>query len=208
MAVSDASICNIALQRIGVTSTIDLLTQRTKEAIVCNTVYSNVREKTLVDAPFPFSRKYSMLNLSGTPALKWKYRYVYPNDCLAIRNIFPNIGEGYDPIAFRRVGMTINLPYEIAIDDTGEKTILTDIESAVIEYTCNITNPARFDAKFVSLFAWGLAAEIALPLARDIKFSQQAFSMYAMELNQALATALNEETVDEQPDSEFVTVRQ
>lgn len=207
MAKSEVEICNIALQRVGVTATIDSMNQRIKEALVCNTVYDMVREKTLKDSMFPFSRKYSLLNLSGTAPIKWKFRYVYPTDCLAIRSIFPDLGSGYDPVVFRRVSREAKLPYEIVTDDTGEKTIVTDVENAAIEYTVNVTNPVRFDSAFVSMFAWGMAGEIALPLSRDVKYAQNAFAMYEKEKNESIASAMNEEVTDTQPESEFILVR-
>lgn len=208
MAKSVEAICNLALQRVGVTATIDdMETQRVKEAMVCNTAWATVLEKALKDAPFPFSRKYELLAQSGTPALKWKFRYVYPNDCVAIRSIFPDIGEGYDAATIRKVARECTHAYEIAVDSTGEKTILSDVENAVVEYTLNVTNPKRFDASFDSFIAWGLAGEIALPLARDIDFARNAFTMYAKEQGEAHAAALNEETEEDQPESEFVTYR-
>lgn len=207
MAKSVEEICNLALQRVGVTQTIDSIEQRVKEAMVCNACYDTVREKALKDAPFPFSRKYSLLARSGTDPIKWKYRYVYPNDCLAIRYLFPTLDAAFTVSEIREVARRFKHPYEIAIDETGEKTILTDIEDAAIEYTANIDNPKRFDASFVSFLAWGVAGEIALPLSRDIAFAQNAFTMYEREMNAAIAAALNEETIDEQPESEFVTTR-
>lgn len=206
MATSDIQVCNLALQRVGETMTIDSLDQRVKEAQVCKAVYDTVLQKALKDAPFPFSRKYDLLALSGSTPLKWKYRYVYPNDCLALRYVFPVIA-GLDEVELRRVARNYKHPYEIATDSDGEKTILTDVENAAVEYSLNVTNPMRFDASFVSFFAWGIAGEIALPLARDIKFAQNAYAMYAKEMGEAHAAALNEETQEDQPESEFVTVR-
>ena len=207
MARSVEQICNLALQRVGVTSAIDSIDQRVKEAMVCNVAYATVLEKALVDAPFPFSRKYELLAQSGTTSLKWKYRYVYPNDCLALRSIFPNIGEGYDARTLRKVAMECTHAYEIAVDSTGEKTILSDVENAVVEYTMNVSNPKWFSSSFVSFLAWGLAVEIALPLSRDVSFSQNALAMYERGQQEAHSAALNEETDEDQPESEFVTTR-
>lgn len=207
MAKSIEAICNLALQRVGVTATIDQIGDRNKEAMVCNTAFATILEKALKDAPFPFSRKYELLAQSGTAALKWKYRYVYPNDCVAIRSIFPNIGDGYDAATLRKVARERNHAYEIAVDTNGEKTILSDVEAAVVEYSLNIDNPKRFDASFDSFIAWGLAGEIALPLARDVSFAQNAFAMYEKERGEAHAAALNEQTEEDQPESEFITTR-
>jgi hypothetical protein len=207
MAASDAEICNIALQRVGVTLTIDTLGQRVKEAIVCNLIYATTREKVLTDGHWPFARKYQPLNLSGVAPLKWKYRYVYPNDCLAVRGIFPDLGAGVDPAIVREYARQHRTPFEIVLDDNDDMTICTDLADASIEFTRNVTNPARLDAQFVSAFAWAIAAEIALPLSRDVKYMQNALSMYDREIGQAMAKALNEEGRQEDPESEFVRER-
>lgn len=203
MARSDAEICNVALQRVGVTLTIDSLTQRVKEAIVCNLIYSSTREKVLTDGHWPFARKYQLLNLSGTAPLKWKYRYVYPNDCLAVRGIFPDLGAGVDPSIFRAYAQQYPTPFEIVVDDNGDKTICTDLQDAAIEYTLNVTNPMRFDAAFSSALAWAVAAEIAVPLSRDAKYMNNAVAMYDREVNAAAAKALNEEGREPDPPSSF-----
>lgn len=203
MAKSDAEICNVALQRVGVTLTIDSLTQRVKEAIVCNLIYQMTREKVLVDGHWPFARKYQLLNLAGTPPLKWKYRYVYPNDCLAVRGIFPDLGAGTDPAVFRAYARQYPTAYEIVLDENDNKTICTDLADAAIEYTKNVTNPMRFDAPFSSAFSWAVAAEIAVPLSRDAKYMNNAVAMYGREVDIAAAKALNEEGREQDPPSEF-----
>lgn len=211
MAKSDAEICNTALQRVGITLGIESLTQRVKEAIVCALVYEMVRGKVLTEAQWPFARRYQLLNLSGAPPLKWRYRYVYPNDCLQVRGIFPgdmagNGGE-VDPALLRSYIQQYPTPYEIVTDENGDMTICTDLPTAAIEFTANVTNPARYSARFASAFAWALAAEITLPLARDVNYMKNALYMYDRELGQAIAAAFNESTREKDPESIFVRER-
>lgn len=207
MARSDAEIGNLALQRVGVTLTIDRLDERTKEASVLNKVFATVREKVLADANWPFARKYQDLNRSGTAPAKWKYSFAYPNDCLAVRTIFPTFQAGAESRAVRKYINENKTPYEIVIDDNENKFICCDQPAVTIEMTVNITNPSRFDSKFASMFAWGLAGEIALPLARDVKYAQNAFSMYGTEKLEAQAASFSEQVNDENPESEFVRER-
>ena len=208
MAQSDAEICNTALQRVGVTLTIDTLGQRVKEATVCNQIYATTRDRVLSVIHWPFCRKYQVLNLSSQAApAKWRYRYIYPNDCLAVRSLFPDLGAGADPYSVRRVAREVKIAHEIVLDDNGDKTLCTDLPDAILEYTVRVTNPARFDAPFESAFAWAIAAEIALPLARDVKYSQNAGAMYRQEINEAAAKGANEEKGEAPPESEFIRER-
>lgn len=208
MAQSDAEICNTALQRVGVTMTIDTLGQRVKEAMVCNQIYSLTRDRVLSAIAWPFCRKYQVLNLDSQAApAKWGYRYIYPNDCLAVRAIFPDFGAGSDPYVVRNTPRQFVIPHEIVVNDAGDMTLCCDMPNAILEYTVRVTNPARFDAPFESAFAWAIAAEIALPLARDPKYSQNAGAMYRQELFEAAAKAKNEERREADPESEFVRER-
>ncbi|MDT8419347.1 MAG: hypothetical protein RQ754_02860 [Desulfuromonadales bacterium] len=203
---SEVDLCNLALFRIGVTTTIASLTERSKEAIVCNGVYENVRDKVLEAAPWPFARKFADLQLTGDAPDRWAYRYQYPTDCLAVRSVLPPVPSGLSQIAYRQWLQQYQVPYELSEGDEG-LTICTDCEESNIEYTVRVTNPMRFSAKFTSALAWALAAEIAIPLAKGIDYAKNAAAMYEKELFETLAKMFNEEQSDEDPESEFVRAR-
>ena len=207
--MDDVNICNIALSRIGVSLKISSLqTERTKEAIELRNVYEMVRDKVLGAAPWPFARKVVPLALTGDAPLRWKYRYAYPNDCVAMRALFPSsLLTSLSPEALRQYLRAHKTPYELELVGDGTQTIVTDLEQSYAEYTVRVTNSAVFDAAFVSAFAWGLAAEVALPLAKTIDHSRNAGAQYSAEINTALAKALNEEGADPFPESEFVMAR-
>lgn len=208
MARSEAEICNLALQRVGSTIGIERLDQRSAEAIVCNAVYETVRDRVLSAAPWPFARRIELLNLSGNSAQTWLYRYTYPANCAAVRKIFPQLESGDDPAVLRRRIAESRIPYEIIGDENDNPTICTDLPNAAVEFTAIVTNPTRYDAKFTSAFAWALAGEIALPLAKGVDYSKNALFMYDREINEALAKALNEEKKQDDPESEFVRARE
>jgi hypothetical protein len=209
MAVDDVSIANLALARIGITMKIDSLSPpaRTKEAIELIAVFDEVRERVLAAAPWPFARKIVTLQQSGSTPFKWPYRYEYPNDCVAIRALYPPYQSGMTADTFREWTITNKVPFELALDDTDALTICTGQDQAVIEYTKLVTNPRLYNSKFRSAFAWALSAEVALPLAKTIDHSRNAAAAYEKEIAEATAQALNEEQADVQPESEFVRAR-
>lgn len=204
---SESAICNLALQRIGVTIGIENLAQRSKEAIACSLIFAEIRDKVLTEAPWPFAKRLGTLNLSGDTPPTWKYRYAYPPNCLKVRRIFPQRKDGEDPSCLRRSVSAMQIPYELIGDDNDNVTLCTDLENAAVEYTARVTNPLRFAAKFSSAFAWALAVELALPLAKGVEYSQNAKKMYDLEINEAVASALNEEKRGPVPDSEFILAR-
>lgn len=207
MAKDDISICNTALSRIGVTTKIASLTERTKEAIELNSVFEEVRDRVISAAPWPFARRIIALQKTGATPFRWKYRYEYPSDCIAIRNILPPMPAGSTPELYRRWLAESKVAYEIEADDNDYQTIVTDQDLAVIEYTKRVINPLRYSAKFTGAFAWALAAEVALPLAKTIDHSRNAAAAYEKEIREAIADARNQQHQEEPADSEFVRAR-
>jgi len=207
MAKDDVSIGNLTLSRIGITLKIDSFDQRVKEATELKNVFEETRDRVLSAAPWPFARKLETLQLTGATPLKWAYRYQYPNNCIAVRAIHPPIGAGMSKESYRRSLSQNKIPFEVEIDNDDSQTICTDQENAIIEFTVRVTNPMRFNASFTSCFAWALAAEVALPLAKGIDYAKNAAAAYEKELLEASARAFNEELTPEPPDSEFVRAR-
>jgi hypothetical protein len=207
MATSVVEICNISLARIGVTMSIASLTERTKEAVQCNRLYEQTRDRVLSAAPWPFARKTAALQLTGDAPDRWTYRYEYPNDCLDLRHVYPAFPAGMNISSFRLWQRQHRAAYEMAEGADGNLTVCTDVDEAVAGYTVRVVNPLRFSAQFSSALEWALAAELALPLAKGIDYAKNAVAMYEKELNDALAKSLNEEAPDLPADSEFVTVR-
>jgi hypothetical protein len=204
----DIAIANLSLSRIGISTKIDSLTQRTKEAIELNNIFEEVRDRVLAAAPWPFARKIVTLQMTGSDPLKWLYRYEYPNDCLATRMLIPPRPSALSAASFRSYLKQVKFPFELLVDgDSNDLTICTDLELASLEYTMRVTNPLRFDALFGSTFAWLLAAEVALPLAKGIDYANNAGKQYENAIAVATAKAYNEETPEDPPDSEFVRER-
>ena len=207
MAKDNVSIANLALSRIGISAKIASFDERSKEAIEINAVFDEVRERVLSAAPWPFARKVATLQKTGSTPYRFAYRYAYPADCLKIRKLLPEYPAGQSPEGFRTWLRTTPIRYELETDSTGQLTICTDEDIASVEYTLRITDPTRYDAKFTGAFAWALATEISLPLAKTLDFSKNAAAAYEKEIAEAISLAMNEEKVDDNPDSEFVRAR-
>lgn len=115
MAISEVSICNMALQSIGTRSTISSLTEQSNEAENCNLLYELTRDEVLGMAFWNFARKMATLSLiksapgtptnptSGTqsawsadwPAPPWLFEYAYPANCIQVRYLNPNLTSGF-----------------------------------------------------------------------------------------------------------------
>jgi hypothetical protein len=76
--------------------------------------------------------------------------------------------------------------------------IFTDTASATFEYTAQITDPTQWEAEFVSMLAWRLAAELSLSLSRTQDFAKTCLEMYVQE-KQAAQTRANLESQKDTP---------
>jgi hypothetical protein len=181
MAIDAVSICNLALQRIGITQAIASLDARSEEGRACSRVYELMRDAALYDFPWPFARREVALGLvEEAPTVAWGYSYRYPVDCLRLRRLVDGGDED-----------TPGPPYDLGADDTGT-LILTDQGEASAIYTAKLTDPARFSPAFADALAWRIASEIAMPLAETQAMKQRADDGYVLALSKAQASAMNE----------------
>lgn len=189
---------NLALLRIGVSTTIDDFGEPTKEARVCTQFYEPTVRLVLEDFDWPFARKRVALAALTTEApAPWSYAYRYPADCLAFRGL---------DAGTRIVRSRDRFPYEVASDDDG-RVLYCDISPATGIYTAFVSDPVRWPSSFADAVAWRLAMEIAVPMAVAPTLRQDAARYYAVAIAEARAAALREREDGGEPDSEFITVR-
>lgn len=212
---SEVEICNLALGRVGVSQTITSLSEPSAEAVACNRFYALTRDTVLRGFPWPFATTFVALGLvKEDPNTDWQYSYRYPSDCIRFRRIVPPGGRPSTAVSSdaRLVADAIpspdSIPYRIASDTTA-RLIYTDQDDAVAEYTRKVTDSEFYDAEFVSVLAWRLAAEIAPVLTQGdpYKMGSRAMSLYQYELGQVYVTVENEEQADPEPESGFIRGR-
>ena len=208
MAASEVEICNLALTHLAVSDQISSLSDKTKEALACNTFYAQCRDEVLEAFPWPFA---SIINTPlalvtdytldplNTVQSEWAFSYRMPSDCLTFRRI--QSGTRNDSHESR-------VPYRIAQDDAGE-LILTDMPDAHGEWTTQITDVTRFSPSFVNALALLLAARIGPTVAGgdQFKLADRAFQLYQDAIQKAHANAYNEEQPDRERQSTFVIDR-
>jgi hypothetical protein len=201
---SKTGIGQIALTRIGVSRRINNVdSDASQEAIAIRTIWEEARQYCLRDFPWPWATAYKALSLvDGSATTKanvdWQYSYRYPTDCMYARRI-----------AIESVGRVNPSPppFRIGRDSQG-RLIYTNEPDATLEYTFDVTTPEEFDAIFVSMMAWKLASDIALPLSRIKDMSTKAMEMYEIDKSKAQSRALNEGQQEEPQEAEFIRARE
>lgn len=218
--ISDVTIANQALNRIGAAQTITSFSDNSVAAQLLSNWYFSDRDNELTDFPYPFANKWAALNqvsTTGIPACpEWIYSYRYPSDCLNIRRLVqgsivtnataippvttvPAIGVYGSLVYTRQDGNAYPYPFELAGDTVG-RLLLTDCPFAWARYTYACQDPTQFSPDFADMLAWRVAADL-YPLSRDDKRRDYCEKMYERTKLRARARALNES----QDDKPFVT---
>lgn len=199
--VSAVRICNMALAHCGVSSFIEAIDQRSKEARLCNLFYAPVRDEVLGDFAWPFAKRVGLLGLVVVdPTVEWKYAYRYPGDALVVRRVQNGISRLDTPSS--------RVVFHVGSDASG-LLIYSDQPNAEIEYTATSTDPLLWPPDFVMAVSLKLAAAIAPALMSDgaTKSRVELLGLYEREIGLAHARAANESQPDYAPESEFITSR-
>ncbi|WP_027179947.1 hypothetical protein [Maridesulfovibrio bastinii] len=163
MSVSEVTICNLALRKLGA-KLIESLDDISQEALTCNLMYGHVRDTVLREYPWNFAASRSRLaRLSDKPVFGFRFQYQKPPDCLHIRQL----NESGDPFVVE-----------------GDR-VLTNSDEAYAVYTSRVINPALFDPCFVMAFAARLAAEIADDITGSNSRVKEMWTLYLNTLQSA-----------------------
>jgi hypothetical protein len=179
---SEVQIARLALQHLGDRFDITSLDEATPEAEQVNLVYDEVRDMVLRSHPWKFAKKFFVpAYLTGTPPADWGYMYTYPSDCVRMLRIVNPLGGGKPPIRF-----------EIGLNSSGNKVILTNESEITIEYTSRVTDPNMYDSQFITGMAYRLAQYLAIPITGDRQRMADMQALADRELGMAMSTDANE----------------
>jgi hypothetical protein len=154
MAAGDTgiTICSDALLMLGAKA-ISSFNDGTDESSVCDRLYPDIRDSTLMMYPWSFSfKKVQLSRLITAPGSVWKYAYQLPGDRLG------NPRAVYDTAA---VGGTPRKEWEIQGDQ-----LLCNLESVFIDYQYSVGEFAM-PQYFVQLLKYQVAWHIAEPITEQ-----------------------------------------
>jgi len=151
-----------ALAQIGTRSKIASLDDGSAEATYINLLYGPIRDFLLTDGDYDFSLVATeLVPITVPPAPPWLYGYVYPEDALRIRQLFPKDYEPLDPH-----------PIEWTISSTlGVRQISTRAEAVQVHYTRAVSE-GLWDAMYRQAFVRMLASALAFALENRIEASK------------------------------------
>jgi len=167
MPFSKVQIYNLALNNLGVSATIQNVSQQDVKTSTLNAVYNVALEQTLKDFDWNFASTYIALTLTGNTCLnpKYLYEYDYPNECLSAREIVDASQK--------------NIPFEPASNASGQRIINTNAYPAVLRCTRLISNEIYFTVEFVTALSWYLAFMSAETITGSSGKREKALSIYS-----------------------------
>ena len=93
-------------------------------------------------------------------------------------------------------------------DGTDLEVLLTDIDTPILRYTADVTNPAAMPTEFVEALAWDLAGPLAIGLRGDEKKGVACAAMAKAKLADAYVVSMRDQQEDQEPVSEFEAARE
>lgn len=202
----------MALSNVGARQSIESLTENSSEAKTVNLWYDISRRTVLEAYDWNFARKRVTLALDDEdpPENIWEFRYIYPSDCIVARRL-QQPEYAINPL-FSTSHFTMSepdaIPFTIEMNSTGnEKTILTDLEDAILVYTFDQEDINTFTNHFIYTFSYALGYNIAFQLTGKRSTQQDMFQYYNILVGQAAMHDANE-MVDRPPrEAEHIRAR-
>jgi hypothetical protein len=154
MAAGDTgvSICSDALLMLGAKA-ISSFNDGTDESSVCDRLYPDVRDSTLVMYPWSFSvKKVKLARLITTPNSVWRYEFQLPGD---------RLGNPRAVYQSATPGSPVQKDWEIQ----GDK-LLTNLDTIYIDYQYSVGEFAM-PQYFVQLLKYMMAWHLALPITEQ-----------------------------------------
>ena len=160
---STVDICNGALNQLGAT-TILSLTEDSKNARLCNSRYTQVRDGLFRTHPWNCLQKRVELAADTTaPAWGFSYAYTLPADCLRLLRI---------------------LDYDSNYKVEGRK-ILSNTSSMKILYIGRVTDPNEYDESLRETLSAALGADIAFAVTSNNQTATNMYNLFQDKLKDA-----------------------
>jgi hypothetical protein len=160
---SKTQIANKALVKIGAKRITDLADDSNTNARTCNEVFDQIAEEVIRSGEWNCLKARANLPQATTPEFGWDYAYTMPEDCARVIKINGTYNDAEPGDTYEVEG----------------RLILTNAESAKVQYVKLDLTVAKWDALLIAAVATRLASEIVTALrADDGQASQRLLAEY------------------------------
>ena len=179
--VTSTIVVNSALEQIAAQTQITSLSDGSPAAKAASTVYAPTVWLLLRELDPDFASYTAALIVAVTPPSypPWAYEYVWPTDCLRLRQIRPpasgtgSLVDANDPQPIRS---------QVAFDlvaDVNTKVILTNQQNALAVYTSSTPTEVQWDSVFMDAVVRRLANPLAMALSGRPDFAREILEQSA-----------------------------
>lgn len=209
-AASPVVIANMALGNIGARDTIESFDEQSIEARTAKFWYPKSRQSVLEAYDWSFARVRVALSLDEEdPPDDWYFRYGLPADCLKARRITNNMqSPGWADWPTAWTVDPDSTPFSIELNaDKTRRTLLTNMEAAVLMYTCDMIDTSLFTSMFVDALTYKLASDMAMRITGKASVREQNYKQYVFAVRDAAANDANEDQQKKPRDAEWIRGR-
>lgn len=173
-------VCNLALVNIGMSpiTQVQLTADTIPSAKYCNLYFDVDRDDVLEETNWSFAKVKRLLTKSDVIGPKstdtvqipdWTLYYDYPSNCMTMWYVYNEA----------TIDDKANHDFEEIYDpDYSSYFIGSNLDTAFGEFTYKVTDPSKWDSKFIKAFSWKLASSIAPFLTADAGVAKDAASTY------------------------------
>lgn len=182
-------IINLGLGQIS-QRPIEDLNEQSVQAETANLVWEPCLRECLQGNNWPFATAIEALATVSnyTAPSGWAYAYAYPSTAIAVWRISNSYTN-----ASNRKGDDFR---EIYVPSLKSKVLLTNCYQAYAEYTYYLTDTTLFNAVFVNVLAFRLAAAMAMPLNADQDQALNLTKIFQNQMSEAQRTSNYENNVN------------
>ena len=179
MAVSETSICNMALGVIGAKPINSFNDDASTPAIRCRLFYEPTRDALLRSHFWRFASARKVLVQDDTdPVYEWDNQFILPVDLLRVKSIYENRFSDENIHSYALEG----------------ERLLTNDSTVSLRYVKKVTDTSKFDPLFVKVFVLLLADELIGPVAGGDKRIQKKIDDALAKLMPAVRALDSQET--------------
>lgn len=164
MAVTETSICNSALAKLGAERIISLDADNNRARLM-KEQYEKIRDDLLYAHPWNFAiARVSIAALTDAPLSDFAYQLQLPNDCLRV--------------------VDTDLPRDVSWNVEG-RLLLCDYSPVIIKYIKKETDTSKYTPGFIEVLACKIAADCAYSITQSTTLTEQMNKKYEFQLRQA-----------------------
>lgn len=166
---TDVDICNLALSHLGDEATVASINppEGSAQADHCARFYPMAVSTLLEEHPWNFATRRAQLAQVANPSSTWAYAYQVPNGMVNALAVLDPAALDDDLVGNGGPG-TAYPPQRFVMEslDDGTEIVLTNQYQAVLRYTTDTVNAARFTPLFTTALSHLLASMLAGPVIK------------------------------------------